>query len=291
MAAAALEQRRRRRPDGIRGTLTTPSYRALDFSFTLECDDPELSDRLAVLLGAMRAPEPSTATSASYRIAGEQDGLVLTLDGDVVARSLVPGDALDWLLWDLTRATATAGTERLLLHAGAVSRDGAGVIIPGVSGAGKSTLTAALVLSGFDYLTDEMAALSPDGSVSSFPRPLSLDDGARTVLAATFGGVARLGATPVAPDELRPGATAASARLRAVVMPRRGPASPAEPQVLSTSDALLELITHSVNLDVHGGAGVAALAALADAVPCVRLSTDDLGRACRAVAELVATGP
>lgn len=51
-----------------------------------------------------------------------------------------------------------------VLHAGAVGRGGRAVVLAGESGAGKSTLLASLVLGGCDYLADDLAGLSPDGS-------------------------------------------------------------------------------------------------------------------------------
>jgi hypothetical protein len=45
------------------------------------------------------------------------------------------------------------------VHCASLSRDGQGLLITGASGAGKSTLTAALVISGFDYLSDDWTYL------------------------------------------------------------------------------------------------------------------------------------
>lgn len=49
----------------------------------------------------------------------------------------------------------------LLLHAGAVERDGLALILPAVPGSGKSTLTAALSLRGWRLLSDEFGAYDP----------------------------------------------------------------------------------------------------------------------------------
>jgi HprK-related kinase A len=49
----------------------------------------------------------------------------------------------------------------LLLHAGAVERNGLALLLPAVPGSGKSTLTAALSVRGWRLLSDEFGALDP----------------------------------------------------------------------------------------------------------------------------------
>lgn len=53
----------------------------------------------------------------------------------------------------------------LLLHAGALERDGLALILPATPGSGKSTLTAALSLRGWRLLSDEFGAYDPDNGV------------------------------------------------------------------------------------------------------------------------------
>jgi hypothetical protein len=60
------------------------------------------------------------------------------------------------------------------IHAAAISIDGQGILFPGKSGSGKSSLAAWLTASGGDYLTDELALISQDGTIKSFTRPISL---------------------------------------------------------------------------------------------------------------------
>lgn len=70
------------------------------------------------------------------------------------------------------------------LHAGAVSRQGMTILLPGKSGAGKSSVTAWLTANGFSYLTDELVFLPDDGSgrVIPFPRPLCIKTGSAAVI-------------------------------------------------------------------------------------------------------------
>ena len=63
------------------------------------------------------------------------------------------------------------------MHAGVVARNGRGVVFPGAADAGKSTLTAACLLEGFDYLSDEALCLDFESTeVIACPKALALSD-------------------------------------------------------------------------------------------------------------------
>ena len=66
-------------------------------------------------------------------------------------------------------------TQHLAVHSGVVGVKAGAVAFPGSSGAGKSTLTAACVLRGFTYVSDEALCLDPGTElVQPFLRPLAL---------------------------------------------------------------------------------------------------------------------
>jgi len=69
---------------------------------------------------------------------------------------------------------ASHSADYLFVHAGTLRFRGKALVLPGVSRAGKSTLVEALVRRGLAYYSDEYAVFLPDGTVSSYPRKLSL---------------------------------------------------------------------------------------------------------------------
>lgn len=77
----------------------------------------------------------------------------------------------------------------VFIHAGVVAVDGRALLLPGLSYAGKSELTAALLVEGAEYGSDEYAVLHPDGTVEAYPRRLSLRsvDAPGGVAAGTWG--------------------------------------------------------------------------------------------------------
>jgi hypothetical protein len=129
--------------------------------------------------------------------------------------------------------TACHAKDRLFVHAGVVSWQDRGIVIPGRSRAGKSTLVKALVDEGARYYSDEFALLDRDGRVHPYAIPLS-------IRAADTQPGARLPAEAL-------GAPAADApvpvRLIAVTEYRAGAHWQ---RVLSSGEALLALMDNTV---------------------------------------------
>lgn len=79
--------------------------------------------------------------------------------------------------WGLNWAIGNQCNFYLVIHAGVLEKDGCGVLLPGTPGSGKSTLCAALCLSGWRLLSDELALLDlRTGLCVPLPRPVSLKD-------------------------------------------------------------------------------------------------------------------
>jgi hypothetical protein len=106
---------------------------------------------------------------------GEQHaGHVLVYrDCSRIARASTLRAAVNHMLAAINRA-AIESCETFAVHAGVVARSGSGIAIPVDSMGGKSTLTAALVLRGFEYVSDEALCLESDGSVVPYAKPLGL---------------------------------------------------------------------------------------------------------------------
>lgn len=68
----------------------------------------------------------------------------------------------------------------ILLHAGAVVKNGRAILLPGKSESGKTTLTLGLMNHGYKYLTDEISAIYHETmEVSPFQRPIYVDTWSR----------------------------------------------------------------------------------------------------------------
>ncbi len=171
------------------------------------------------------------------------------------------------------------------LHAGAVARQGRGLLLAGASGAGKSTLTVAMVRAGLDFLTDDMVFLHPAGggvTASGLPDPVDVTP-STVELIPELGHLAGLPFRPgrdkhgVRLEEALGATLVPSCSPVAVVSPRVVPGARPELTVLPPAEALFELapnllLTEPVATQAH----LDALADLVRTVPCYtfRLGAD-----------------
>lgn len=211
---------------------------------------------------------------------------------DQPLRSAPDGEsALARLVWLLNGAAVEHASDGLALHAAAVAQAGRVVLIAGESGAGKSTLTSGLVVSGFDYLGDEVSTVDPDHRVTGMPRAAKLS--ARSIEAIGLAGESAIwlgndGHVP--PERLRLGATRHTGRLAAVVLPHHRPHAPWAEELLSPINAATAPLPC-----VFGGRpftqfSADVLGSIATTVPVHRIHLPDLATAVRFASGLVDGG-
>jgi hypothetical protein len=208
-----------------------------------------------------------------------------------------------------------AARRRWMTHAGAVGRDGSGVLLVGRGGSGKSTLALSCALAGMEIVADDYVLLEPDSLTAHAMQStakLTQDSVAR--LRIPTGAVDAAGFEPTlegpakALVDIRALSSGGSSRrlaIRAVVAPEVRSPQPAniagggdlgevEPAVRAISAAQgLRAVAPStiVQAGFGGGAALAALAALVRRVPsyALELSPDPAANAAaidRLVAEL-----
>lgn len=98
-----------------------------------------------------------------------------SFDGDYPFKPLPLDQAYPMLEWGLNWCVSMHAHQYLIIHAGVVEKNGLAAILPAPPGSGKSTLTAALVLSGWRLLSDELTLIDrKTGLIHPLPRPISL---------------------------------------------------------------------------------------------------------------------
>jgi len=202
-------------------------------------------DELNRLVAALETGAPATRVMALVK--RPEGSLDLHVDGAEVISGIEPEVAIATVIWRLNDLAAQA-EDYLVIHAGCVARHQRAVILPGRSGAGKSELTATCITHGFQYLSDEQAALDlRTGLLSPYAKPLSLREG--VIPPASLGALHP--ASPTAPA--------------AIVFPHYDAHVGAPTQVrLSPAMTLLALCAHSQKM---GRAGFLRLAGIALACP------------------------
>jgi hypothetical protein len=183
-----------------------------------------------------------------------------------------------YALWDIQWFASQNVRAFVALHAGAVGTSEGALLLPAPADTGKSTLVAALLQSGFDYLSDEIGVLDPiTGRAYPFPKHLHLDQGA---LIEFPGLEARLedrnGQSRGRLDRtVRPGDIGARigeiSRPRALIFMSGNREGPPMLAPLSKAETVERLAANSFNLHRYGDRGVLFLSRVAENVPGFRL--------------------
>jgi hypothetical protein len=196
--------------------------------------------------------------------------------------------------------TATIGTVSLLLkdyylfHAGSVSWNDRGIILPASPGLGKTTLVVKLVMLGCGFLSDEIACIAPaSGSLEPFPRRVNIREPSQELLGLSLKKAASL--YPVVPDAwewsvdieaIRPGSLASACRPCYLVF-LRGFGDRPRLDPLASSNALFELLEYTVGPVEDSPGFLFELAGLLNGIECYSLVVGDLDETAELVMALV----
>jgi len=220
-------------------------------------------------------------------------------DGHSPFKPLPANHAFALLEWGLNWCVAGHAHHYLMLHAAVLERNGRALVLPGDPGAGKSTLTAALMLSGWRLLSDEITLIDrDDGMLVGLARPVSLKNASIDVIHQAFpdaiigapahdthkGTVAHLRSTP---DSIA--RVGEKARPAWVVFPRWRAGAEARLSPHSRAEAFLHTASHAFNYSLLGGLGFELNAALMDTSECHDFEYSRLDEAMRVFADLAAS--
>ena len=179
------------------------------------------------------------------------------------------------LLADLNR-NAVDQYKGFATHSGVVAVEGRAIALPADSKGGKSTLTAACVMAGFDYVSDESLCLNFEtGAVERYVKPIMLSAESCRLLGiaepfAPNGGDER----PVTPDELGGHEVSGTPKLAEVVFAEYGHDS-ASLAPLPPSEIVAGLLRLSFNHYKHPADSFRIITALANTARAWRLTYDD----------------
>jgi len=219
------------------------------------------------------------------------------VDGQTPLEQLPAGHAFALLEWGMNWCIAVHAHHFLLLHAAVLEHNGKCVILPGDPGAGKSTLTAALMLSGWRLLSDELTMIDrDDGLVVPLARPVSLKNQSIEIIRAfdrqaVFGEPAH-DTHKGTVSHLRASAesvarVAEKGRPAHIVFPRWQAGATTRLTRHSKADAFIHAASHSFNYSLLGRVGFDLNAALIESCACWDFSYSRLDEALRAFEGMV----
>lgn len=256
------------------------------------CEVLSLYERVARLL--RHCAPAHTAPAAVYTIRPAGGYLQLYRDETSLYNGPSAAYVVERLLHDLSLTLARHCRQHLLFHAAGVAWGQRGLLLCGESGSGKSTLAACLVAGGFDYLSDEVVAVSPEGVMRGLARPIMLKTGSGFTgqhwpelpgydSLAHVAGASRL----LDPATLRTGSVRASAEPCLLLFPRYAAGQPLQVQPLPAAGAAFRLLQNLLNAGNLGEQSFAGAAQLARRTAAYRLVYGDARTAVEGIRRLV----
>ncbi len=267
---------------------TALQIRFCDGVVHIHCSDLDLYAQLArYFRHSLQPPEtplPETASLAAvYRIVVNDSQWQLWREDKMVHAAPEAFFIYMFLTRDVVAKLVNHCRQRLVFHAAGLAHRCNGLILAGRAGSGKSTLTAWLTATGFDFLADDVIALTPDSAeLSGLTNPVVLKAGSRFVwerwlddldhdLVSFFNGAAW-----VDPDLLRSNCVQTAAFPKILVFPQYTIGQPLTVQPLSTAEATFRLMPQLINFAHFPDRGLAQIKSLARCLSAYSLIYDDV---------------
>jgi hypothetical protein len=266
------------------GWVACDNYRMLSVAFIARSTDPDFAAALRWHLAPFRrrGSEPHALPIDLFVAEGDRDAnprpYSLVIHNRLQYRDHRMPDVLAHALWAIHRLVPRRARELLFLHAGAASKDGQAVLVPAPMEHGKSTLVLALLLQGFDYLSDELGVLDPaTARTLPFPKRITLDQdslrffpGLDDRLADRIGLSALLLQRYVRPEDVESKA-GVPVPVRWLVFPSLDWNGAPRLTALPRAEAVKQMAANCFNLYRHKDRGVLLLARLAREAQAFRL--------------------
>jgi hypothetical protein len=269
-----------------------PPLAGLDHWFRIQTTDADLGAFLDDIFSGLAVDDAPTTTTV-YSLVTDAPGPWrhrLYIDGRRAVVHHDPAYVLGYLLWHVNRQAVSRTTDRVLLHAAGVTRDGLGIVLAAEAEGGKTTLAAGLVKRGYGYLTDEAVAIDPDSLlIRPFAKSLSIDQGSWTVLPdlkpdlspAVRPFVREQWHVPV--TAIRSDALAESVPPRLILTPEYRAGEKTELQPLGRAETLVKLAKLTFDFRARPRRNLRVLADTLARCHCYRLVVGDLEAACELI--------
>jgi hypothetical protein len=269
------------------------AYRFPSFGFRVCSNEARTSRVIDRLLQGFRSE--GSADDATYVLDHHHSGrnpFALYVDDLCIQEPVHAASMVDFVLSDATTRAIEATRGFLVVHAGAVSWAGRGILLPAPPDSGKTTLTAGLTRAGFSYLTDEAALIDPSTHLlHPFARPVAMDPealdlipGLRDTLPLEYRDLMRYQYHFCAED-LRPGSEGGPCPIEFIIVPSYAHSIETRMVKISPGLTVKLLAENAFNFAKFGSEGLGLVADVVRHARCYRLEIGDLDEAVAAVAD------
>jgi len=267
------------------GWVAQDAFRMLSMAFSIKSEDERFSESLRWHLAPFLLDTPASGSIPSEFITTDETGeqvFIFRFSTYERFRVAMLAEAIHRAVWELHRAVHAQVADFLLLHAGAVVRDGHALLLPAETASGKSSLTLGLLEDGASYLSDDLAALDPiTNRAYPFPKRIKLIPDALEF----FPGLEeRLGDRDlpftqferfVRPEDVD-ARVAEPAPVKWIVFPTSEFEGTPVLEPIAKAESVKEMAANCLNLYRFGDAGVVLLSRIAKGADAFRLSGGSL---------------
>lgn len=264
----------------------TDCYRILDSTSSLRSPSKAIADILRHVLGGFAVPANSPIAQRYVIENGLVEGaFAASVDGCRLGDYASLFDLVSVLEQTLLD-TAVASMPGPGIHASAATRNGRTLLIAGDPGSGKSSLVLGLLLTGWTFLSDEVAPVGPQTArVGVYARSPWIKPGGmplfaeldrqgllcRPQIARPIGG-----GTCVTPTAFPMAPAGETFRVSSVVFPSAAPGEPARLEHVSRTRALGRLMDLTFNRNRLPDGGLGLLGDLVAGADCYTLTSGSL---------------
>lgn len=204
------------------------------------------------------------------------------------------------LEWQINLFIGENSDEYFLLHSGAVTRNGSGIILPAPSESGKTSMTTALTQKGYGYMSDEFAAIGKsDRLLHPFAKPISIKN---TSVFPDLAAQENLWIAPeseIAPrnemlvwyihaEDFAEKTDREPVPIKYILFPQYNPSEESRLEPVPSAEAVRRLVENSVNFHRIGGDSLSIAASLVEDAQCFALTINGLDVATNLIDELTA---
>ncbi|MCP3661799.1 MAG: HprK-related kinase A [Gammaproteobacteria bacterium] len=278
------------------------AFRSGPFVIHLTCNYPPLWQLLKRLYPESEIINPPTIADIHVRIIRPlglrrwwRPQIQFEIDGERPFEPFPLEQALPMLEWGTNYCIALRAHHYLMLHSGAVERNGRAMIFPAMPGSGKSTLSTALSFRGWRLLSDEFGLVQPDGMIHPLPRAIPLknqsiqiirDFAPDAIFGPEFHGTRKGTVAHVRPSSDSLLRQTAPAKPAWIIFPHYRKNIDTQLEPIPHSLAFSRLAQNSFNYSLMAGDGFRRLGTLVRSCDCYSLDYSDLDKVINTLSQL-----
>lgn len=153
--------------------LSTLNIKVLSLPIEITTNHESFRREFCELTSALATPANGEPPVVRFQVMKKKRCLQIESAGRIIYRLTRDYHLCPFLMDEIRASCYGHVKDYLLVHAGAVVKNGRAILLPGKSESGKTTLTLGLTNHGYKYLTDEVSAIHHETTeVVPFQRPI-----------------------------------------------------------------------------------------------------------------------